>query len=330
MAQAADTTKPEIIDMTTGVPSIGQLFTVKAYVTDDVEIDIVRLYVYFEIPGGVNTPEHIVMSDDIASYTGTPPPPGPDFHATLIVPDNAITMFYTISAGDTSENWNITDVLSRDVKDNENPSAVCPSIINTETSYQYIFNSTGSSDNVAIVNYTWTFDDDIGLVILYGEAPYFNFTDVGSFSGSLEVMDAYDNVGICFFQITITDAEAPVADTGIDQFVIVEELMAFDGSDSTDNVGIDEYTWTFVHNGTSVTLNGQNPEFRFWEVGEYEVILNVTDAADNSDQADFTIYVLNDPNVSEEFPWWTFALVTMVLAVIVTSVFILRSSKEEK
>ena len=325
-AQTVDDTKPEIIDMTTGIPSTGQSFIVEAYVTDDVEIEIVRLYVYYEIPGGVNTPEHIPMVDIGSMPIGTPP--GPDFLASLTVPDNAITMFYTITAGDTSDNWNMTDVLSRDVEDNENPSAVCPTSINTETSEQYIFNSTGSSDNVAIVNYTWIFDDDIGLVILFGDAPYFNFTEVGNFSGSLEVRDAYDNLDISYFQITITDADSPVADTGIDQFVIVGELITFDGSDSRDNVAIVEYIWTFTHNDTVVILNGQSPEFRFWEAGNYNVTLNVTDAAGNSDEASFTAYVLIDPNATEGVSWWVVILAIMVMLIILTAFFILRSSKK--
>ncbi len=324
-----DSTKPEITDMTTGTPSTNQSFTVKAYVTDDVEIEIVRLYVYFKIPGGVNTPEHIIMTGDILSYPGTPPPPGPDFQASLTVPDNAITMYYTITAGDTSDNWNITDVISRDVVDNIIPCAVCPSIIIMETGSMYIFNSTGSGDNVAIVNYTWTFPDGIGLVILHGEAPLFNFTDAGEFSGSLEAKDAYDNPDISYFQITITDAVAPVANPGIVQVEIIGDLVEFDGSDSTDNVGIEEYAWSFYHNGTLVTLSGKNPEFRFWEAREYNVTLTVTDAAGNSDQESYTVHVLYE-NVIEpdEVPWWSIALMLMIIAVMVTTAFIFKSSKD--
>ena len=78
-----------------------------------------------------------------------------------------------------------------------------------------------------------------------------------------------------------------------------------------------------------MTLNGQNSEFRFWEVGEYNITLTVTDAAGNSDQEFFTVHVLHDTLIGpSEVPWWTIGLAIMIILVIITTIFIFKTSKD--
>ncbi len=83
--------------------------------------------------------------------------------------------------------------------------------------------------------------------------------------------------------ITVLDTTDPVADAGLDQTVGEDTLVMFDGSGSTDNAGIESYTWAFSENGKARTLKGISPNYIFMTPGIYVVTLNVTDAAEHSD-----------------------------------------------
>jgi PKD repeat protein len=95
-------------------------------------------------------------------------------------------------------------------------------------------------------------------------------TDEHGVSGTLVTAD---------WQIVV-DATKPVANAGPDRTVNEDTQVTFDGSASTDNVGIATYVWTFT-DGTLKTLTGRNPTYVFANPGTYTVTLNVTDAAGN-------------------------------------------------
>ena len=54
--------------------------------------------------------------------------------------------------------------------------------------------------------------------------------------------------------------------------------VTFDGSSSTDNLGIVSYEWTFNDGTDDITLYGAAPSHTFSVPGVYTVTLNVTDA----------------------------------------------------
>jgi PKD repeat protein len=80
--------------------------------------------------------------------------------------------------------------------------------------------------------------------------------------------------------VTVRDIAPPVANAGPDQTVNEYIGMQFDGSGSTDDVGIASYVWTFI-DGTPKTLDGIAPTYLFSNPGNYSVTLNVSDAAGN-------------------------------------------------
>ena len=80
----------------------------------------------------------------------------------------------------------------------------------------------------------------------------------------------------------VVDATKPVAHAGPDRTVNEDTQVTFDGSSSTDNVGIVSYVWAFT-DVTPKTLTGKNPIYTFATPGTYTVTLNVTDAAGNWD-----------------------------------------------
>jgi hypothetical protein len=93
------------------------------------------------------------------------------------------------------------------------------------------------------------------------------------------------------FTLTILDNIPPEADAGSDQTAEEGESVLFDGTDSSDNVEIATYTWTFTHKGTPTTLTGETVSFDFKESGTYVISLEVMDFSGNTDTDTFSVIV---------------------------------------
>jgi hypothetical protein len=92
---------------------------------------------------------------------------------------------------------------------------------------------------------------------------------------------------------------SPTADAGPDQAVGEGTLFTFDGSDSFDDIGIVNYTWTFT-DGTEKTLYEVSPTYTFETPGTYVVTLNVSDTAGNyaTDTVSIIVLVNSPPSAS--------------------------------
>jgi PKD repeat protein len=75
------------------------------------------------------------------------------------------------------------------------------------------------------------------------------------------------------------DRSPPVAEAGPDVTIDQHATATFDGTLSTDDIGVATWTWSFEYNGAPVVLDAVSPWFRFDRAGTYVVTLNVTDAA---------------------------------------------------
>jgi len=187
---------------------------------------------------------------------------------------------------------NLTDSNSTYVQvnaDTEPPVANAGANQTVDAGDEVIFNGSGSTDNVGIVNYTWTFTDGTAQT-LYGISPHYTFANLGTFIVMLDVTDEANLSDTDNVTITVNDTTIPSANAGLDQTVDEDTLVTFDGSGSSDNVGIVNYTWTFT-DGTQKTLYGVSPTYTFETPGTYNVTLNVTDAASNWDTDEVTITV---------------------------------------
>lgn len=89
------------------------------------------------------------------------------------------------------------------------------------------------------------------------------------------------------------DEVPPVADAGGNITTYAWAQTTFNGSASSDNIGIAEYEWT-IWLDTPVIISGAVITFEFPEAGEYDVTLNVTDAEGNWDTDTVTVVVLLD------------------------------------
>lgn len=121
------------------------------------------------------------------------------------------------------------------------------------------------------------------------------------------------------------DMIPPTADAGPDQIVNKTTLVTFDGSHSSDNVGITDYTWTFVDN-TPKTLTGMKPTYTFNTLGNYTVNLKVADAVGNYDADNMTIRVLDVP---EALPWWIIGLTVVAVGGVILLAVIFWKRKRE-
>ena len=155
------------------------------------------------------------------------------------------------------------------------------------------FNGTNSTDNIDIVNWTWSFIYDGEPRTLYNSTANFTFHDVGLYNVTLTIRDEGTNTGTDTMNVTVRDITPPVADAGILQIINEDRQVNLDGTRSIDNVAIVNWTWTFTYNGTTVTLFGPDPVFTFHVPGEYEINLNVTDAMGLWDIDHVTIHVLD-------------------------------------
>lgn len=319
-ALALDDQGPVITDSTSGTPMTGADFLISAVVTDESSILFVKVYsMYFELPNGAITTPLSVDMDDI----------GGQFTAIVQVPLNASKLTYTILAKDSLNYSSITDRISWDVEDSQDPTASCESIIIMDMGAVYVFNGSESSDNVYIENYSWAFTYNSSAVVLYGVSPSFQFWTPDVYSGRLTVKDPWGNAGNCDFTVTVNDTEMPVSDAGISMYTVSGHQVSFDGTGSTDNVGIANYTWSIAYNGT-VTLYGPTPSYPFWTSGVYNVTLAVTDAAGNRDTSLTTLEVISPPGdqsdtEDEGSNWWVYVLVAIIVIFIILAILILRN-----
>ena len=91
------------------------------------------------------------------------------------------------------------------------------------------------------------------------------------------------------------DVTDPVANASADQSVPYGSVVELNGTLSSDNFGIVNYTWTFQYDNMTKTLYGAVVTFQFDIPGVYLVTLRVTDASGRSSTDMVTITVENVP-----------------------------------
>jgi len=142
-----------------------------------------------------------------------------------------------------------------------------------------IFDGSGSTDNIGIVNFAWSFFD-VTAQVLTGANPAYNFTRPGAYVVMLNVTDIAGNWDTDILVVTVVDVTNPVADAGPDRTVDEDTLATLDGSNSSDNVEIAGYVWTFT-DAYPQTLYGAKPTYTFRTPGVYTITLTVSDPEEN-------------------------------------------------
>lgn len=146
---------------------------------------------------------------------------------------------------------------------------------------------TSSSDNIGIASYSWSFVDGTTKT-LSGGKPTYVFDNSGVFAITLTVSDEAGNRATDTVAITVLDRTNPVASVGSDRSVEVGIAASFDGSGSSDNVGIVSYEWDF---GDGTTGTGKTTTHTYANKGIHTVTLTVKDAAGNAGTSSLTVTV---------------------------------------
>ncbi len=272
-------------------PQTGQEFQLIVKITDDSNITSVKAnYTFF---GNNHTSADMVFLAD-------------DLWGVLIdVPINTTQLLYHIWAQDALGNILDTSISNGnfqiDVLDIVRPSAI---VINSTGPVEKVLNFTvtqaiwldasGSTDNLGITNYTWSFYYDGGMVKIYGPIFNFTFNIPGIYGLTLNVTDAEDNLDGFFINLNITSpvAEMPTAEAGADITLNQGDTSFMDAS----GAAIDEdfsYKWTFMYNDLEMSLIGTEVNFTFDIPGIYLVTLNISDGTGRFITDNLTITVLD-------------------------------------
>lgn len=220
-----------------------------------------------------------------------------DFNVTLTVVDSS---------------WNFAEDsmmvhVSQSSSDTENPSTSYMPDQNIQVGSTVTFDGSSATDNIGIVNWTWSFNDIIPR-LLYGESAQYTFENSGSNGVSLIVRDAAGNAAQggtnVYVQPMGDDWSQPYADPGNGGIATVGETVNLDASNSRDDNGtIVAYTWYISHNATLYTLSGMTAHFTPNEWGPYEITLAVRDNSGNAGSNQMTIIALPVGMEVAGLPW---------------------------
>ena len=257
-------------DLTEGLPTTGDPFLIKINASDNV--GVVEVDVICKI-------DHSYFNRSMAQD------PDEFWIKSISLPMNAKEMSYSFVIMDEAGNTHFSERQNISVSDNDDPIAVISidDLIGLKETTS--LNGSASSDNIGISNYTWTLLN--GNIVLYGPNPTFTFHDAGVYTIVLEVTDAEGNWDTDTLNVTVRDISPPIPNAGPDITINQSETVEFFfHQQSSDNVGIEDWTWTFKYNGTEQILfhsiiMSSLPLFKFEIPGIYSVTMNVTDEAGN-------------------------------------------------
>ena len=205
------------------------------------------------------------------------------------------TVTVSDAAGNTATDTRTVTV--EDVPDTTAPTADAGSDRTVEAGDAVSFDAGGSSDNEGITSYQWEFGDGASGS---GAQPSHTYSDPGEYTATVTVSDAAGNTATDTVTVTVeeaVDTTPPTADAGGNATAEAGSSVTFDASNSTDNVGVESYTWNF---GDGSVAAGPAPSHTYDSPGNYTVTLTVTDAAGNA--ATDTVTVTVEEAAEPAFP----------------------------
>ncbi|MFW6176210.1 MAG: PKD domain-containing protein [Thermoplasmatota archaeon] len=267
-AEIVDSNHPQIVDHSSDTAETGRMFDFSVDVSDNIEVAEVHIQYWTDVSEKVN--KTLFMD-------------GEYYERAVSIPDEATKLKYKIAATDSSENCNVTGVITRDVDDVIVPTAVANEDMTVDMGTEVVLDASDSTDNVGIRNWTWTVNSNS----MTSETVNYTFENAGKYTVELVVEDEAGNTAFTTFEVTVLDTEAPNADAGDIIQIKIGEQVVFDASASVDNVGISSYTW-YVED---IVLTGETAQHNFAETGSFNVTLEVTDMAGNVDTDNVTVLV---------------------------------------
>ncbi len=193
---------------------------------------------------------------------------------------------------------------------------------------EFTLDGSGSSDNAAIVNMTWTCDQ---AVIGYGETLIHVLDAPGTYRMSLIAKDSIGNYGVDDFVVFALDVNPPEAIVDEEVTLTTGQVWTFNASLSSDDFGIGNLTWLF---GDGYMAWGDRVNHSYEYEGIYVVTLVVEDLSGNSDRARVVVTVVpptdSSPDGDSSVTWPVlFVILAIVVGVVVVSLVrrILKAKK---
>lgn len=225
-------------------------------------------------------------------------------------------------------------VDSVEIKDDLGPGGTTPldhsiNLGDSETYYAIGFNVTAG--NIGSVDVDWDLSNSQVGVISTASGSQTTFTAFLDATGATTISARFNSQSVGSFTLTILDNISPEAHAGTDQSTEVGESVLFDGSDSSDNVDIATYTWSFTHKGTPTTLTGETVFFEFKESGTYVIALEVMDFSGNTDTDTFSVIVEGkEVEPEDNLMLWLFLLIIIIVVVLLLAMILLGKKKKKQ
>jgi hypothetical protein len=147
------------------------------------------------------------------------------------------------------------------------------------------FDGSSSTDNHPIAFYVWSVSDGYDDTDQFGSTIHHTFYLVGDYQVRLTVVDDEWNMNETMRTIHVTQANSdnmmPMANAGSGQEVNVGTTVTLDATNSTDDIGIVDYTWMF-DDGIQIVLHGSNVTYLFNNAGNFNINLIVRDSSGNA------------------------------------------------
>ncbi len=224
---------------------------------------------------------------------------------TISIDHGAIYLDYSFYFEDFSGNFNISPAKSVDILDNDPPVFIADNTLNISTTGDNFTFSAKIFDNIEIVsawvhyiinnksdfrfNLTPKIDNTwIAIITMPVNATnlkyYYSFEDSsGNFINS------------SIINLSVLDNDAPISEAGEDKSIRLGDEVVLNGSESSDNIGVINYTWSFMFKGTDISLYGPIQYLTFDMPGNYTIALDVFDEYGNkaTDKLNIIVFVWN-------------------------------------
>jgi PKD repeat protein/nitrous oxidase accessory protein NosD len=205
---------------------------------------------------------------------------------------------------DTSGNWDEV-IWTVTVADDVPPTAVAGPDIVVPLGDTVDFDGSGSWDNLAVVNWTWTFEYNGSTVNLYGVNASHRFDLPGEYVVTLTVSDEPGFDDSVTFTVSVVDGRPPVwryPTWKLGGPVLGRPTMTVEWSMWTDDDPLfpqgGYFTWEFTQGDYYITETGTNRTILFPQEGTWDAVFQARDRAGNSETFTFTLAIdIDTPTV---------------------------------
>jgi len=227
-----DDDEPSIADISPMGGTTGDIYRIRASIKDNRNINQTKCYYWTDVSGPVN----VSMTRGGGGY----------YETTILIPSEATTIHYNISANDPSNNWVQTGQIDKNIIDNDAPDIIDNSPKSAMTGDNFTFNGS-VADNIEIKNvyaYYWTnTSNQLNEIMTFTGGSYYEKTITIPAGGkilhyrlsSTDTTNNYANTEQT--EIIITDNDAPTITDNSQDSGITGENFTFNGS-LLDNRGV--------------------------------------------------------------------------------------------